>query len=170
LKRTKKKSKGKGKYVVIASAIILTIIIAVAAVSMTGKSELPKASQYFSISWAEGGVLAKPYLNSSIIITFLTVNITAIGGDGTEVIVFLRYKGVSADSGASVDMNSKLVKGESWEVGIQYPSMEGMGGLVVSIVDGKAVLRDVLTIGCHETTEETMTFRIPLEEITFLPG
>ena len=167
MKRTKKKSKGKGKYVVIASAIILIIIIAVVAVSMTSKSELPKASQYFSISWAEGGVLAKPYLNSSIIITFLSVNITAIRGDGTEVIVFLRYKGVSADSGESVDMNSKLVKGESWEVGIQYSSMEG---LLVPIVDGKAVLRDVLTIGCHETTEETMTFRIPLEEITFLPG
>lgn len=171
MRRTKKKSRSDGKYVVIAVAIILIVIIAVVAVSMTGEPELPKADEYFSISWIgydpvsnSSGVWGEQYTNSSVIITLLTINITAIEGEATEVIVFLNYHGTSMDSGESVEYKEKLAAGESWEIVVQYENF------VAPIKEGKIVLDRAFTVGCRETTEVTVTFKIPLDDLSYLPG
>jgi hypothetical protein len=152
LHNRRKKFKVNVKHLLIALAFIFLFIAILAAIKQE-QSGRPLARDYFKIE-----VVDIKYVNlssQSVDVKRVVLNITAVGGEATSIILQVNY-GVE---GERVSAWPHLNKGESWCN--EYTTFT-FKGCTFPIENGEIVLEEFITIGCKETKESTITLRVPI--------
>ncbi len=115
----------------------------------------PSAKDYFEIKVAR--IEWKPYTNNrSVIVKRVVLNITAVGGEATSIIL---QNNASPNQEEYVSAHPHLDKGESWCD--EYSTLNFDNYIAQINGKGEIVLDDVITIGCKEAEGATITLYIP---------
>lgn len=154
LRKERKKFKLKLKHLLVALALIFITLTVLSAVRQSQQPR-PSAKDYFDIKVWKVDWEPNPGTNKSIIVKRVYLNITAIGGEATSIIM----QNNQSPHEEYVSPHPHLNKGESWCNDLSTLYFENY---IVPINDnGEIVLDDVLTIGCKETESATITLHIP---------
>lgn len=133
------------KYLLIATLLLIVVIVAVFAVFRT-TGQKPLASEYFTITHtASTAYYPSTASNSTLVLTVLGLNITAVEGDATAVYVQVRSQAYPED-----DEISSLTKGKSWDAPITLT-----GGVfnyrgLQSTMNTEGKFQVDVTISCNE--------------------
>ena len=148
------------KYLLVAILLLVIVIVAAFAASRTG-GQKPLASQYLAVAHtASTAYYPSTTSNTTIILTVLGLNITAVEGDATAVYVQCRSQAYPAD-----DELASLAKGKMWDAPITLTGGElRFRGLQVSMnTQGKFEV-DV-TVSCNEARSATIPVSIDPKDI-----
>lgn len=149
MRRIRKKKQSRSKYVWI-FALITLIVVIVVAVTVTYQSQpLPRVSEYLRLSHTKS--LGKFHSSNLVEITSLGLNITAVGGDASSIVI-------QVDEGnqryPENDVIKEVKKGESYEHVIE------LEGCILPLENGKCTVH--IDISCVETGASKHEL-IPLE-------
>lgn len=115
------KRKLSGRTIGILSFVTIMLVIIILSALYQNKPqpiEKEKADEYFRFSGAIALARATDEPNSTILISELIFNVTAVGGNATEVLIFPRQGSVPLKESPYFD---EITQGESVEVIIEYP-------------------------------------------------
>lgn len=149
----RRKGKSGGKYLAILVIVIVVIIIGILVAVNNSNRKRPPVSQYLEITHTIS--IGEFYnQNRTVKITYLGLNITAVGGDAHDLILFVRSQ---PEYPAIKDF---IPKGESWEPG------EGMllRGYVTSLNEDDLFPVDI-KIGCIEAVEEEVMIYLKPKDV-----
>lgn len=139
------------KHFLIALAFVFLLIVILAAIKQE-QSDRPLARDYFKIEVVD--IKYVNYTSKSVNVKMVFLNITAVGGEATSIILQVNY-GV----GEHVSAWRHLKKGESWCN--EYTTF-WFENCIFPIDNGEIVLEDFITIGCKEAKDSTITLRVPI--------
>jgi hypothetical protein len=155
---TKTKSRSRhssnANYIILALFLVLILIIVTGvAIVMNMPKKKPLAHEYLSVVPTPGGSLGEFYdQNKTVIIKILGLNITAVGGDASDIIVTI-------SSQQEPEWRGNLSKGETWSAGFQLQGLR----TVLNKTDG--LFHVQIGIKCAQTDPEYIWLYLNYQDI-----
>jgi len=162
----RKKKQSKSKYLAIALIIASIIIIAIAVAMTYQPSKSVKVSDYLKLSHTRS--MGKRVSSNLIEITKLGLNLTAVGGDATSIVIQIEEGQIVGPSDLINEPGEPIVfpsllKGKTKDFQID------LEGCVIAFKNGKCTVN--ITISCVETgayNPETIAIEIFEDQIVFI--
>lgn len=149
----RRKGKSIGKYSAILVIAIVVIIIGILVAVNNSNRKRPPVSQYLEITHTIS--IGEFYnQNRTVKITYLGLNITAVGGNAQDIIIIVK-------SELEPEWIGFLAKGESWEPGDGAILLQGY----VTGLNEDGLFPVEIRIGCAEAIKEDVTIYLKPEDI-----
>jgi len=151
-------------YLSIALLLLVIVIVAAFAIFFTANGEKPLASQYLTVKHTASTAYYSNPSNTTMILTVLGLNVTAVGGDATGLYVHCRSQATPVDA----ELES-LDKGKSWDLPIALTGGDYhyMGLQVRNNTQG--MIEVDVTVGCDEARSAVIPVILDSKDI-FITG
>ena len=155
----------RNKYLFIAILLLVAVIVAALAFNQTSSSKKPSANQYFIVSHttSTGEYLTSD--NKTFRIATLGLNVTAVGGDATNIQIKCTSQAYRVD-----DWLENLTKGPpGWDIPVVLVGGDyNYQGATVKM-NGQGVFSFNVTISCDQVEEAKIPVLINPEDIVPVP-
>jgi len=159
-----KRRSNRNKYLLVAILLLAIVIVAAFALSQT-KSRRPSAGEYFVVTHTlSTGEFSNQ--NRTFTIATLGLNITAVGGDATDV-----YVRCTSQAEPENDYLTKLNKGPpGWDLPVVLAGGEfNFRGLSLRLND-QGMFSTNVTVACNEVEAAAITVLINPEDLVNVPA
>jgi hypothetical protein len=156
----RRRKSNRNKYLFIATLLLVIVVIAAFAILFSANGEKPLASQYLSVKHTASQGYYLDLSNTTIVITTLGLNVTAVGGDVTGLQVLCKSQAIPED--AYLD---SLAKGKTWDLPIALTGGNFHYRGLLAKADSQGTLQITVTISCNEARSATVPVTINLSDV-----